>query len=135
MGSFANYLEDALLDHAFKTAPMSVPTNLYIALCRSTIEEDDTGATLPTEVSGGAYARIQCNTWDAASGGAIENSQPVTFAEATANWQTVTDFGVVDSVTAGQGNLLCFGKLGTEKKIGTGDTAKFATGDLDVTLD
>jgi hypothetical protein len=134
MGSFSDWLENSLLDHAFKGTSMSQPTSLFIALCLSTIEEDDTGATLPSEVSGGAYVRTECSTWDAASAGATENSQVVTFPEATAVWGTITDFAIVDSGTAAQGNCFGFGKVTTSKRIATGDTAKFATGDIDITL-
>jgi len=131
MGSKSNYLEDELLDHVLKTGAWSQPTNIYIALCKSTIAEDDTGSTLPSEVSGGSYARVTCNTWDASSAGASENSQPVTFATATAVWGTVTDFALVTHSTTGQ--VLYYGKLTTSKNIATDDTAKFATGDIDIT--
>lgn len=131
MGSFSDYMENEVLD-SFFNAGYTAPTNLYIVLAKSTIEEDDTGSTIPTEVSGGAYARQICNTWDAASGGATENTQVETFTEATAIWGTVTDFGIVTHSSTGK--LLVFGKLDTAKKIGTGDTAKFATGDIDITL-
>jgi len=134
MGSFSNYAEGAILDHVFKTAAFTQPTNLYIALCKSTIAEDDTGSTLPTEVSGGSYARKVCNTWDACSGaGATENSQTVTFAQATADWGVVTDFAVLDHSSTGK--LIAYGKLNTTKNVQSGDTAKFATGDIDITLD
>jgi len=132
MGSFADYLENKILDHVFKTASYSVPTNLYVALCKSTVQDDDTGSTLPSEVSGGSYARKGCNTWDAAAAGAIENTQPVTFAQATADWGVVTDFAILDHSSTG--NLLAFGKLNTTKNIQSGDTPKFATGDIDITL-
>lgn len=134
MGSFSDWLEIQILDHVFKNTSMSQPTKLFICLALSTIEEDDTGATIPSEVSGGSYARKECSTWDAAAAGATENTNVVTFAEATAVWGTITDFGIVDSGTAAQGNLFGFGKVTTSKKIATGDTAKFATGDIDVTL-
>jgi hypothetical protein len=133
MGSFSDYAEGKILDHVFKTGAYTPATNLYIALAKSTIADDDTGSTIPTEVSGGAYARKKCNTWDAASGaGATENSQAVTYVEATANWGTVTDFAIVDHSSTG--NLIAYGKLTIAKKITTGDTAKFATGDIDITL-
>lgn len=134
MGSFSDWMENSLLNHAFKGTSMSQPTKLFIALCKSTIAEDDTGSTLPSEVSGGAYARKECSTWDNSTAGATANSQAVTFAEATAVWGTITDFAIVDSGTAAQGNVFGFGKVTTSKKIATGDTAKFATGDIDVTL-
>ena len=132
MGSFADYLENAVLDHVFKTAELTVPTNIYVALCKSTIADDDTGSTLPSEVTGGAYARKVCNTWDAASGGAIANTGAVTFAQATADWGTVTDFAILDHLTTG--NLLGYGKLTQAKAVSSGDTASFAAGDIDVTL-
>jgi len=132
MGSFSDYLENELLDHVFKTGSYSVPTNLYVALCKSTIEDDDTGSTLPSEVSGGSYVRKKCNTWDAASAGATENTQTVTFAQATADWGVVTDFAICDKTTAG--NVIAYGKLNTTKNIQSGDTASFATGDIDITL-
>ena len=132
MGSFSDYWENEILDHVFKTGSYTAPTNIYVALCKSTIEDDDTGSSLPSEVSGGAYARTKCNTWDAASGGATENSQAVTFSQATADWGTVTDFALVDSTSGG--NMLAYGKLGASKTVSSGDTAKFATGDIDITL-
>jgi hypothetical protein len=66
-------------------------------------------------------------------------SQPtklfIALTESTiAVWGTITDFAIVDSGTAAQGNMFGFGKVTTSKKIATGDTAKFATGDIDVTL-
>jgi len=132
MGSFSDYLENEVLDHVFKTGEFTVPTNLYVALTKSTIEDDDTGTTIPTEISGGSYARKKCNTWDAAAAGATENTQPVTFAQATADWGVVTDFAICDKTTLG--NIIAYGKLNTTKNIQSGDTAAFGTGDLDITL-
>ena len=131
-GSFSDYLEVELLDHVFKVGAYSVPTNIYVGLTKSTINDAHTGSTVPGEISGGAYARKVCNTWDAASSGATENSQPVTFAQATADWGTVTYFFLADAITAG--NILCWGNLTTSKAVSSGDTLKFATGDIDITL-
>lgn len=132
MGSFSDYLENELLDHIYKNGTWNVPTNLYIALCKSTIDETDTGSTLPSEFSGGSYARKQCNTWTSASAGSTDNAIAIEFAEATAVWGTATDFAVVTHSTTGQ--VIGYGKLTTSKKITTGDTAKFATNDLKTTL-
>jgi hypothetical protein len=133
MGSFSDFLENELLDHAFKTGNYTAPTNLYIALSLTTLADTITG-TIPNEVSGGSYVRKICNTWDAASGGAIENTQVITFAQATAAWGTITDFAVVTSITAGSGDVLAYGKLTAPKNVASGDTLKFATGDIDITL-
>jgi hypothetical protein len=130
--SFSNFLELELLDHVFLTGSYSQPSNIYIALTKSTIDDTHTGSTLPSEVSGGAYARKSCGTWDTASAGSTKNGVAITFVQATAQWGTVTDFGIVDASAAG--NLLAYAKLTTAKSIATGDTAKFATGDLKISL-
>lgn len=131
MGSKSDQFCNKMLDHYLKTAAFAEPTNIYVALCLSTIEDDDTGATLPSEVTGGSYVRKTCNTWDAGASEASENTQTITFATATAVWGTVTDWALVTHSTTG--TLLWFGKLTTSKNIATDDTAKFATGDIDIT--
>lgn len=130
MGSFSNYLENKILDHVFKTASFTVPTNIYVAL--STADPLDTGAGI-AEPSGNAYARTVCNSWDAASGGATANTGAVTFPTATGSWGTITHFALFDASTAG--NMLAHGSLAVSKTITTGDTPKFNAGDIDVTLD
>jgi hypothetical protein len=130
--SFSDFLELGLLDHILLTAAYSQPSNIYIALTKSTIDDTHTGTTLPSEVSGGAYARKSCATWDAASAGSAKNGVAITFVQASAQWGTVTDFGICDAITAG--NMLAYAKLTTAKSIATGDTAKFATGDLKISL-
>lgn len=49
--------------------------------------------------------------------------------------QTVNDGSVIWTCRKYAGNLLCYGALTTPKTIGTGDTAKFAAGDFDNSLD
>jgi len=128
-------MQDELLDHLFKTGAYTAPTNIYVALLTSTPDSEDTGTTFPGEVTGtSSLVRIKCNTWDAATGnpGATENTQPVTFAQATADIGTVTHFGLADKTTLG--NAIGWGALSASRVISSGDTARFATGDLDVTL-
>lgn len=130
MGSFSNYLENKILDHVLKVAAYTVPTNIYIAL--STADPLDTGAGI-AEPSGNAYARAAANSWAAAVNGATSNSAQITFPEATGSWGTITHFAGFDASTAG--NMLFHGALTTAKAITTGDTPRFNTGELDVTLD
>ena len=128
-GSFSDYLENELLDHVLKTAAYTVPTNIYVALY-TTAPTDAGGGT---EVSGGSYARKLHNTYDAAASGATENTGAITFATATASWGTVLAFALFDTITGG--NMLMWGDLTASKAVGSGDTAEFADGALDVTLD
>lgn len=90
MGSLSNYSENKLLGLQFKQNTYASPTNLYVGLSTTalTTAQGDacTGTTFTGEVTGGGYVRVKCNTWDAVSGGATENSQVVTFAQATKSW-------------------------------------------------
>ena len=130
MGSFSDYLEGELLDHVFGKGSFTPPT-IYVAV--STADPLDSGSGL-AEPSGNGYARVQTTEadWDAASGGAIDNANAITFNEATGSWGTITHFALMDAASGG--NLLLHGALGTSKTVSTGDTVKFAAGDLDVLL-
>lgn len=106
-----------------KTAIPSLPT-AYIGLF-TTAPTSDSGITGAVEVSGGSYARQATSgaTWNAASNSSgsepsvtpanITNAAAITFPIATANWGTVTSFGLFDAVSAG--NLLCWDFLGNFK--------------------
>jgi len=133
MGSFALYAENKVLDHVVGKASFTMPT-VYLALFTVTpTHEDGTGGT---EASLGNYARkvTAAANWAAAASGAIENAQDISFAECSgAGWGTINAFAGYDALTGG--NMLFWGALGTPKTIGIGDTAKFAAGALDITLD
>ena len=128
-GSFSDYTENKVLDHILKTASFTVPTNIYVALY--TVAPTDAGGG--TECTGGSYARKIHEAWDAAASGATENTGAITFVEATASWGTLVAFALFDAITAG--NMLAWGDLSVSKAVGSGDTASFADGELDITLD
>lgn len=129
---FSDFLANELLDHVLLTGAYSVPTNLYVAMCTAAIADNDTGSTI-TEPSGNGYARVNHNAWDAAAAGASENTGAITFPEATGSWGTLTHVGILDASSAG--NLLLHSAVGTSKSISSGETAEFADGDIDITLD
>ncbi len=131
MGSFSDYWENEMLDHIFGKGSYTPPT-IYVAL--STADPTDAGSGL-SEPSGNGYARKQtsASNWDAASGGALDNANDIAFNEATGSWGTITHFALMDAASGG--NMLAHGALSESKTIGSGDTAKFAAGDLDVSLD
>ena len=132
-GSKSDFLELELLDHMLGNAAYSAPATVYIALY--TAAPTDAGGG--TEVTGGSYVRKSVTNndtnWPAAAAGAKANGTEITFVEATASWGTVVAFGIFDAAAAG--NLLYWATLTTNKTIDSGDTAKFAVGDLDVTED
>lgn len=87
-----------------------------------------------TEVSGGSYAR-QAPTFAAPSGTprSIATSADITFPTASADWGTITHFGIFDAVSAG--NLLYWAAVTVTKTVLNGDTAKVLSGALTVTED
>ncbi len=131
MSSFGDYWENEILDHVFGKGSYTPPT-IYVAL--STAEPGDDGSAL-SEPSGNGYARqsTSASDWNAAAGGALDNANEITFAEATGDWGTMTHFALMDAASGG--NLLAHGALSASKSIGSGDTANIAAGDLDVSLD
>ena len=120
------YLDNAILEAVLCNTPYTSPSPVYVALY--TAAPGPTGGG--TEVTGGSYARTAC-TFGSPSSGALVNSVPCTFPQATGNWGTVTSFGVFDAATSG--NLLYYGNLTASKTINTGDQLTFATSGVSVT--
>lgn len=134
MGSFADFLENELLDHVFGAAAYTAPATLFVGLSTTTIT--DAGGNI-TEPSGNGYARVSvtnnATNFPAASGGAKSNGTAITFPTATGSWGTVTDMFISDASSGG--NILCHDVLAVAKAVTTNDTVSFAIGDLDFTLD
>lgn len=144
MSAMSDYLENKLVDHIFRNRSYSVPSTIYVALF--TAAPSDSGGG--TEVSGGSYARVQVGPSDSAwestqgttsavassgTGGATQNGSAITFPTPSANWGSITHFGIFDASTSG--NLLMWGALTVAKTVNNGDPApSFAAGALDVTL-
>lgn len=132
MSGFSDYLELELLDHVFKVGAYTAATNLYVALSKSTIVDADTGPSITGELSGDAYERKICNTWDAASGGSLDNTGAITFTASSGAWGVITHFAICDAITAG--NMLAWAALTSTKNVGSGDTVEFAAGALKCSL-
>lgn len=132
--SFADFLENELLDHVWSAAAYSAPGTMWLALSTTTPNDDGTSFTEP---SGNSYGRASSTNnateWPAASGGSKSNANDISFAAATGSWGTITHFGFYDAET--MGNLLAHGALTVPKAIDNGDTAKFAASDITITLD
>jgi len=131
MGSFADYWENEILDHLFGKDSYTPPT-IYVGLSTADPTDDASGLAEP---SGNSYARVATAgaDWNTASGGTLDNANDITFPEASGSWGTITHFTLFDAASAG--NMLAHGSLSVSKSISSGDTAKFAAGDLDVSLD
>ena len=131
MGSFADYWENEILDHLFGKGSYTPPA-IYVGLSTADPTDDASGLAEP---SGNSYARVATAgaDWNVASGGTIDSANDISFPEASGSWGTLTHFALFDAASGG--NMLAHGSLSISKTISSGDTAKFAAGDLDVSLD
>lgn len=134
MGGFTQAVRKALLDHYFGESTLTAPT-IHVGL--STTTPTDTGTNV-TEPSGNNYARVQtaASDWNAATSAdpnLVDNANAITFGQASGSWGTVTHAVLFDAATTG--NVLGWGALSPSKAIAASDTASFAAGAIDVTLD
>lgn len=142
--AFTDYFENKILDDLFRGTSYSKPATYYVGLMTSACSDSAAG----TEVSGGSYARVAVTKGDAAfkgshgsatgassgTSGTISNAAAVTFPAPTANWGTVTYWGIWDASTSG--NLLVCSALTTQKTINNGDAApSFAIDALTIQVD
>jgi hypothetical protein len=129
-GSMSDFLENELLDHVL-VADYVRPSTIYVALFTVTPGDGDTGTEVPDTFG---YAR-KASTFDVAAAGATANAALLSWTASGASWGTIVAFGLYDALPSGTGNLLFWADLDTDRVVNDGDTAEFAAGDLDITLD
>jgi len=144
MANISDYLEEALLNHVFRTSSFTKPGTVTVALATANITDTNTGATMTEVANSNAYARVDLGApadadWSdpsAGTQGLIDNAADITFPTASGgNWGTILDVALLDNTTHGAGNILFYGTLTTSKIVNDGDTFKFSTGDLNISLD
>lgn len=143
MSAMSDYLENKLIDQLFRGQTAPTTTTLYVGLLTSAPSDAGGG----TEVSGGSYARASISsslanwagsqsagstTASSGTGGQTSNNVAITFATPSANWGTVTHFGIYDAVSGG--NLLFWGALTITKTINQADTVTFPAASLSITF-
>ena len=132
MSAFSDYLEAKILNRVLNAqddAAWPVIDDVYIALF--TAAPSDSGGG--TEVSGGSYARKIVTTGFTVTNGHAENTADVEFIQATADWGTITHWGIFDAITSG--NLLFHAVLTESRTINSGGQAKFLATELKIDLD
>jgi len=130
MANLSNYAEDKVLDHLFKNTSYTSPT-AYIGYFNNSI----TDASVPTEVSGNNYARVEISSkMGSASSGTISNTSAITFPAASGG-----DHGVITAIAifdaSSSGNMIAYGDLTTSKTISDGDQLNIAIGNLQISID
>lgn len=137
-GALTDYAENKLVDALIRGQALGAPATWYVALYTTC----PTDSTSGTEVSGGSYARVAVTAgltqWagtqsagstaaSSGTGGTTSNNATITFPAPTANWGTVTCWGILDASSAG--NLWIYSALTVSKTINNGDAApSFAAG-------
>ncbi|MHA1948741.1 MAG: phage tail fiber protein [Candidatus Thorarchaeota archaeon] len=144
MTNISNYLEEALLNHVFRTSSFSKPGTVTVGLATASPTDTSTGAAFNEVADTFSYARVDLGApadadWTSPSAGTqgeIDNAADITFTTASGgNWGTITSVTLLDNVTHSAGNILFYGDLTTAKVVNDGDTFKFSTGDLNISLD
>ena len=130
--SFTDYLENQLTDFLFRAQTFTPPAAIFISLHTAACSDSSTG----TEVTGGSYARVSvtrslanfAGTQSAGStvassgtGGTTSNNNAITFPAPTANWGSITHFGIFDASSAG--NMWVCQALTVAKTVNNGDAA------------
>jgi hypothetical protein len=109
---------------------LSRPTTWWVALhAGSSAPSDATGST--GELSGSGYTREQATFTQ--SGQTMTLASDITFGPATGSWGTVKWFSIWSA--ASSGNFLAWNALSSNRSVGSGDSAKFTTSNLTITLD
>lgn len=102
-------------------------TSAFVSL--HTADPGDTGTS---EITGGGYTRMSAAYTNAGNNPTVAgNNAIITFPQASANWGTVTHFGVWSLATGGV--FRGAGALTTAKAVNSGDTARFAANALTIT--
>jgi len=136
-------VENAFIDHVFRTYTWPKPPALYVALF--TAAPTDAGGG--TEVSSGSYARVNLppsdSNWTATQGGTsglsigtggmTSNAVAITFPAPTADWGTVGWFAIFTAASGG--TMYVWDALVAPRTILNGDPApSFQPGSLQITL-
>jgi hypothetical protein len=136
MAQASDYLEGLIRKHLLRTDSWTKPTALWVSLHTEDPYDDASGS----EVSGGAYGRVQLNpsdsNWSAedATGGESKNQVAITFpAPSGANWGLITNFGLWDAETTG--NMFLRGTVYPPLQVDDGDNApEFPIDALSITV-
>ena len=137
-GVISDFAANGFLDRMFRNQAFTV-ANTWLALATVAVTDSMTGSTI-TEPSGNNYARVEVNeaggsspAWTAASGGAAQNNNDVSFPVPSGSWGNVKAYACVTASSAG--NLLFYGNDVVDQDVGAETTAiLFVSGDLDIAL-
>lgn len=133
MANASDYLEQQIFNHIFREDTFTKPASVFIGLTKDVPLDDGTydeidgvGYTRYANASGDAVWSVHTDT--------ASNDIEFEFPQAGGDWGEVSGVIITDSATPGGGNVFLHGELTVTKNVQSGDTFKFAAGDLDVTI-
>lgn len=134
MAALSDYLENLINQWVFRNTAMGARGTGDLSVRLYTAAPTDAGGG--TAVTGGSYAdqvlAATSGNWTVpGTPGAVTNAVDINFPVATASWGTVVAVGILDA----SGNLLYYGNLAANKTVASGDSFKFAAGQLSITTD
>lgn len=137
--NLSNFAESGVFNHLLRTASMTKPSTIAIALCSNPPTETSTGANCNELANTGSYARYPNASgdvfWSHEVHGSGNNIAQVTFTQATADWGYVSGIALVNSSTYGAGDIIFYGSLVTPRIVLNGDQFKFNALNLTCVVD
>lgn len=125
----STYLGNAIINHDLRNTSHTPVATVYIGLHTA----NPTAAGTVGEVSGGSYARdAVASGFSAGASSTTDNDAAIEFAQATADWGTVTHCSVWDASTSG--NMYFYAALSASQVVQDDGYFTFAAGAFDITL-
>ena len=126
--AMTDYLENALLKHSTGLEAYTMPTSVKLVLL-----EDDPGeiGSLTSELSGGGYARVDITNVLVLSNNKLINNSDILFPTATADWNLINYFGIVDQ----DSNLLYYTAAASAISITENETLRIKANYLSISMD
>lgn len=144
-GALTDYLENKLVDYLLRGQTFTPPDTLYVGLLTGACSDSSAG----TEVTGGSYARVAVTpsmtnfagtqssgstSTSSGSGGTTSNNVALTFPAPTADWGSISGWGLYDASSGG--NQWICATLAITKTVNNGDAPpSFSVGSLSVQID
>jgi hypothetical protein len=136
MANLSDYLEEALIEHVLVNSSYTSPTDVYLGIMSDSAGTAELEAgTLTNEIDGytGNRKTLSFGTATQVEGKATcLTNETYDFEDMPA--VTVSYAIITDSATKGAGNILVWMPLSTPRTVGAGDTLRFPSGDISVSL-
>lgn len=132
MSMASNWLEEQILNHFIRNAPVPSPQSVYLAL----FINDPTDANTGTEVQGGSYSRQQVTfsqPIQSSDKAVIMNNHKIEYPVATAEWGSISHWGLMTAPTGG--NLICRGVFNRLETVQTGNRFVLEPNNLQVSME